>query len=113
MDLTTVARCRAAFYRLVGSLPEDEGLTELGETENEVAHTFLTRGSRSAQRWMLKCGYHGWLRRAPIEWEGSESEGGLYASLPSDLLRVAGDERRSGLLRDNGERWGHQRHPDE
>ena len=115
MDLTTVARVLQSFYRLVGVTPDDPGLIEQGEAENDVAYLFLTRGSRAAQRWMLKSGYGGWRKRsAALSWTGSDAvDGGRYATLPDDFLRAYGNERRSALVEAGGNRWGTQINPDE
>ena len=115
MDLDTVGRIRAAFYRLVGAEDTDASLRLHDEEENEVAYQCLTRGVREAQRYMLKQGYDGWRRRhGPLVFLGTDSaDGGRYVAFPADLLRVAGDEHRSALMQQDGQTWGHQVGPKE
>lgn len=115
MDLTTVQKIRWAFYRLVGSLEDDDALIEQGEAVNEVAYSFLTRGCRSAQLSMLDYGYGGWRRRtAALTWLGSDDlNGGRYVDLPTDFLRLYGNEKMSALVEANGRPWGTQKDPDD
>lgn len=113
MDLDTRAQFLRSFYRHLGVTDEDDALTELGENTDEVAYEYLTRGTRAAQRWMLRCGYAGWRKRSSaLSFSGSDStDGGRYASLPADFLRAYGSERRSALVEPNGRRWGCQIEP--
>jgi hypothetical protein len=108
MELDTVARCVQAFYRLVGTESGDTELTLRDEAENDVAYLYLTRGARSAQRYMLRNGWGGWLKRSDVRtWEGTDdANGGRYTTLPPDFLRAAGDHSRSPLVEPNGDRWG-------
>lgn len=109
MLLDTVAKCRNAFLRLVGTDDADPALTDLGEATTEVVDLYLTAGSRDAQRWMLSVGYDGWWRRssAITSWTGSDSaDGGRYTTLPSDFLRLRGNSRTSALVEADGDRWG-------
>lgn len=109
MELTTVVQIRNLFYRLLSTDEDDSGLTQQGESINEVAYTYLTEGCRAAQRWMLKNGYHGWRRRssAITSWSGADAtDGGRYTDLPSDHLRVYGTGQMSALVLANGEPWG-------
>lgn len=115
MELSTVALIREAWYRLVGTTSTDAALTELGEDTDEIAYLALTRGSRAAQRWMLKMGYGGWRKRsAALSFSGSDTTtGGTYAALPTDFLRTvgrnrvsAGYDRQSALREANGNLWG-------
>lgn len=110
MELTTVAQFRNAFYRLLDIEVGDEGLTSNDEAETEVVDTFLTRGSRAAQRYMLKMGYKGWRARSPaLSFSGTDSaDGGRYTDLPDDFLRAVGNDRRSALREANGNDWGKQ-----
>ena len=69
MELDSVARVVAAFYRLVGSESGDEALIAQGESADDVAYLFITRGCRNAQRWLLKMGFNGWRKRsAALTW---------------------------------------------
>ena len=58
-ELTTVAQFVDAFYRLVGTDTGDQSLTEQGESADDVAYINLTKGCRSAQRWMIRMGFQG------------------------------------------------------
>lgn len=110
MDLDSVTRVRQAFYRLIGSTVDDDGLTEQGETDNEVCYLFLTRGCRAAQRFMLDEGYGGWRQRsAALSFSGSDAaDGGRYTSLPTDFLRAVGNDRTSALREADGTPWGQE-----
>lgn len=109
MELSTVAQHLRALYRLLGVTSSDDALTEQGEATDEVGYTYLTRGCRTAQRWMLDKGYSGWRKRSSaITWSGTEaSDGGRYTALPDDFLRLYGDRRRrSALVSADGTQWG-------
>ena len=110
MELDTVGKIRAAFYRLTGTLSDDGALFENSEAVDEVADIYLTRGCRNAQRWLLKMGYGGWRKRTTaLTWSGSDAaDGGRYATLPSDFLRACGSERESALQEANGDTWGQE-----
>jgi hypothetical protein len=110
MDLDSVEKVKDAWYRLVGTNPDDAALTELGESEDDIAYQYLTRGCRKAQRYLLKQGYRGWhTRSSALSWSGTDAaNGGQYTALPSDFLRAAGDERVSALREANGDPWGQQ-----
>ena len=110
MELNTVERIRDSFYRLVGSTSSDTALVEQGESTNDVANQFLTRGSRKAQRWMLKQGYGGWrIRSSALSFSGTDaSDGGRYATLPTNFLKAVGNFRVSALREANGDPWGTQ-----
>ena len=107
-DLDTVAKVVNAFYRLTGEESGDQEMEYRGEDTDEVAYAFLTRGCRTAQRWMLKMGYGGWRKRSDaITWSGSDSaDGGRYSDVPDDFLRAYGNKKRSALTNAGGDRWG-------
>ncbi len=115
MELTTPAIVLAAFYRLVGTDEDDPALIEHGEAENDVAFQYLTRGARTAQRWMLKQGYDGWrVRSTALTFSGSDDvDGGRYASLPTNFLRAYGNRKRSALVEAGGNRWGREIDPEQ
>ena len=110
MEMDTVGKVKAEFYRLVGTLPDDGALVENSEAQDDVAYLYLTRGSRAAQRWMLKMGYGGWRKRsAALTWSGTDAaDGGRYATLPTDFLRACGSQRQSALREANGDGWGQE-----
>jgi hypothetical protein len=115
VELDSVAKVVAAWYRLVGSISSDGALTEQGEATDDVVYTYLTRGYRNAQRWMLKMGYGGWRKRTTaLTWSGSDAaDGGRYATLPSDFLRSYGNQRMSALREAGGDQWGQEVKPEE
>ena len=115
MELDSHARIRKALYRLVGTDEDDPALTAQDEAANEVADTFLTRGCRKAQRWMIKQGYDGWLKRSSaLTWSGTDAtDGGRYSALPSDFLRAFGNRRKSALTEADGDRWGTEIDPEQ
>lgn len=110
MELDTVARMREAFYRLCGTDANDQALVDQTESTNDVAYLYLTRGCRSAQRWMIDMGFSGWRKRSTaLSWTGTDATtGGRYSELPSDFLRAYGDDQRSALRQANGDEWGYE-----
>lgn len=108
MELTSAAQFVRAFYRLVGEVSSDPELVALGEDVDEVAYTFLTRGTRAGQRWLLDNGYMGWRKRSSaLTWSGTDdTTGGTYSDLPSDFLKAFGNQKRSALVEANGDPWG-------
>ncbi len=109
-DLTTVTVIRDAFYRLVGTVPDDTALSEMSESENDVAYIYLTQGCHTAQKYLLDQAYLGWRQRSDaLTWTGTDATtGGRYSSLPSDYLRADGNRDRSALVKAGGDRWGRQ-----
>lgn len=110
MELDSVAKVKRAFFRLVGTESDDDALTLLGESANEVVELALTRGCRAAQRYMLDNGYQGWRKRSSaITWSGTDAaDGGRYSALPTDLLRAYSTRHRSALVEANGDPWGRE-----
>lgn len=110
MELDTVAKVVAAFYRLTGTRSDDDALVEQGESVGDVAYTSLTLGCREAQRWMLKCGSGEWRKRsAALSFSGTDAaDGGRYATLPSDFLRAWGSGNESALVEADGDSWGRE-----
>jgi len=106
MELDTVAKVVAAFYRLVGTESSDDALMANAEQVNEVAYTYLTRGSRNGQRWMLKAGWMGWQKSAALSWVLDSALGVYGADLPADFLRAFGTRKMSALRRTGGAQWG-------
>lgn len=105
-----------AFYRLVGTDAGDPALVANGESVNDVANTYLGRGSRMAQQFMLKAGYDGWRSRsAALVFSGSDAaDGGQYADLPPDFIKAYGNGRtvsESALTQPDGTPWGTEIHP--
>ena len=115
MELDTPASVKQAWFRLVGTVSDDGALTEQGESVDDVAYTYLTRGCRNAQRHMLRMGYGGWRKRSSaLVFSGTDaSDGGSYATLPADFLRSVGNKRMSALREANGDAWGQEVSPDD
>ena len=114
MELNTVDRVKAAFFRLVDTESDDPELVLHGEGVSDVVELALTAGFRSAQRWMLDKGFQGWRKRSSaITWSGTDAaDGGRYWSLPTDFLKAYGNARISCLTEAGGDRWGEEVHPD-
>ena len=92
-DLATVAQIVARFYRLVGTVSEDQALVLHDEAVDAVAYEALTQGSRLAQLFMLDQGYQGWRKRTPaLVWRGTDAaDGGRYMPLPgADVIKNGG-----------------------
>jgi len=108
VELDSVTKIREAFYRLLGTTEDDPFLVEQTEAVNDVAYGFLTRGTRDAQRTMLRLGYRGWRKRSSaLTWTGTDAaDGGRYSALPTDFLRAYGNRRVSALREASGDRWG-------
>lgn len=109
MELDTVVKVVAAFYRLVGTDSGDQSLIEQGETIDDVVYLNLTQGCRKAQRWMIQNGSGDWRKRTSsvLTFTGTDAlDGGRKVTLPSDFLRAYGNFRRSALVQANGDRWG-------
>jgi hypothetical protein len=106
--LANRADLRKALMRLLNTTTDDEALTEQGEAANEVLHLCLQHGLWNAQEWVLTyIDSSRWLSTSSaLTWSGTDETGGMYASLPTDFLRLAGDDRRSALREANGDRWG-------
>lgn len=111
MELDTVAKHLRAFYRLTWTTAADDALLQVGDAQDDIAYTFLTIGSRNAQRWLLNCGWVGWRKRSPaLTFSGDDAtDGGRRTSVPSDFLRaytVRDDHGRySALVEPDGQRW--------
>lgn len=108
--LTTIAKFRQAFYRLVGTVSADSALVENSEAADDVAYYCLTAGIRQAQLYLIDCGMaNRWRKRssAITSWTGSDAvDGGRYTDLPTDFLRLATDDYDSALVKANNDRWG-------
>ena len=110
-EIATVPDMLKAWYRLVGTNASDDALTEQGEAADEVAYTFLTEGIRDAQDWLIMSGGgERWHATANlVTWLGAEaSDGGRYIALPSDCLRIDGDDERTALRYPDGTDWGRE-----
>lgn len=111
MELLTVDQIVAAWYRAVGTESDDSDLVQNGESVDDVAYVYLTRGFRAAQRWMVDNGFQSYwrTRSSALSWSGAEAtDGGRYTDLPSTFLRLAGDpqNRKSAIVEADGASWG-------
>lgn len=117
-ELATYAELSRAFYRLTGVVVADDSLVEQGEAQTDICSLALTRGFRACQRWLLANGLkERWRKRhtAWTTWSGTEAaDGGRYNSLPTDLLRIDGNQTdRSALVQADGTEWGQEVSPDQ
>lgn len=117
-ELSTLSEHRRAFFRLVGVVSADDVLIEQGEAVDDVAYLALTRGYRATQRWLISNGLkERWRKRhtAWTTWSGTDAaDGGRYNSLPSDFLRLDGNQTdRSALVQADGTQWGQEVSPDD
>lgn len=108
MELSSVAIILKAFYRMVGATSSDPALVLNGESADDVAYQYLTRGCRVAQRYLLSAGFQGWRKRSTaLTFSGADAtDGGTYTTLPSDFLRAYGTSKKSALVQADGTRWG-------
>ena len=107
--LTDRASLKRAFYRLTGVSDDNGALTENDASTLEAVYQFLQYGAWDAQAFLIDCGMGDrWVTRSStLSWSGSDAvDGGRYTALPSDFLRLAGDEEISALAKPNGGRWG-------
>jgi len=107
--LTDRASLKRALFRLVGTSDSDGAMTEQDSGTLEGIYQILQYGLWDAQEWLVENGLSTrWVKQSStLSWSGTESsDGGRYADLPSDFMRLAGDREHSALRRPNGKRWG-------
>lgn len=100
-----------AFYRLTGTASSDGALTEHDDTSKEAVLQLLQQGVWDAQEILISFGRgEFWTTQSStLSFTDVElTQGGSYASLPTDFLRLAGTEDLSALRRPKGESWGRQ-----
>lgn len=106
--LTNRAKLRQDFYALTGTSATDDSLEEYDSEADERVHRALHFGLWRAQRWMIDKGYaDGWrasVSKASADFT-TETDGRRWCALPSNFLRLAGDEHKSALF-DGQYRWG-------
>lgn len=104
--LPTRSDLRRAMYRLLGINADDEALVENGEAQNKVANDAVQNGIWLAQKFLIGLGFREWLKdSAPLSFT-ARADGTHAAPLPSDFLRLAGDERDGALYDADGRTWG-------
>ncbi|MCR4338643.1 MAG: hypothetical protein NUW01_02025 [Gemmatimonadaceae bacterium] len=107
--LTDRASLARGFYRLTATSNTNPALIEHDSTSLEAVYQFLQYGLWDAQEYMIDSGMTDrWVTTSSaLSFSGADStDGGRYVSLPSDFLRLAGDEKRSALRYPTGQRWG-------
>lgn len=107
--LTDLASLRRAFFRLTATDENDPALIEQDVSDLEAVDQFLQYGAWDAQAFLIDNGMADrWVTTsAALSWSGADaSDGGRYTSLPSDFLRLAGDDQNSALRVPGGRRWG-------
>lgn len=100
-----------AFYRLTGLSGSDGRWVAHQTAASDTLYTWLYQAMREAQAWYLNnVDPARWKKATTSEfsWSGTEAaNGGRYMALPSDFLRLFGDQENSALRYPSGERWGH------
>lgn len=110
--LTNRAKVRRAMYRLLSTDGSDKGLTENGESAEEVANYCIQHGIWNAQKFLIRIGFREWLKNtSALVWDAAAADGTRSVALADDFLRLAGDERRGALLDSKGRPWGGQINP--
>lgn len=108
--LTDRASLARAFYRLTATSATNPALIEHDGSSLETLYQYLQYGLWDAQEFMLDCGLlNRWVTvSSTLSFSGSDaSNGGRYAALPADFIRLAGDGINSALHSPNGTTWGH------
>ncbi len=110
MSLTDRASILRAFYRLTGTSGDDGAMTQYDDTTLEGVYNLLQHGVWDAQLFLIQLGEEArWLKTETLtsSWSGADAtDGGRYTALPSNFLRLAGDEEQSALHYPNGRPWG-------
>ena len=108
--LTDRASMARAFYRLTATNATNPAMIEHdGAATLEAVYQFLQYGLWDAQEFLLDCGLTGrWVTTSSaLSFAGADStDGGRYAPLPADFMRLAGDQYDSALRTPDGKRWG-------
>lgn len=108
--LTDRASLARAFYRLTGTSSTNPALIEQdGSNTLEAVYQFLQYGLWDAQEFLIDSGLVGrWVTTSStLSFSGADAtDGGKYAALPADFLRLAGDQYDSALRTPDGTKWG-------
>lgn len=98
----------AAFYRLTATSATHPGLLEHGASL-EVLYELLQSAAWDAQAFLIDAGLADrWVSLSAAFTFAEAADGSLYASLPSDFLRLSGDKYRSGLRVPGDSPWGQE-----
>ena len=110
MSLTDRASLLREFYRITGITGSDRAAFVNDSTTLEGVYNLLQHGAWDAQLFLIRIGEAArWLTTtsSTLSWSGTDSTtGGRYTALPTDFLRLAGDEHVSALHEPDGTRWG-------
>lgn len=106
--LTDRASLARAFYRLTATSATNPALIEHDSSSLETLYQYLQYGAWDAQEYMIDAGLGAtWVTTSStLTFSGADSTGGKYVALPSDFLRLAGDDEASALRQPGGTRWG-------
>lgn len=105
--LTDRASLTRAMFRLLNTDAADDTMTEHDNTILEALYQLLQTGAEDAQLYLIDIGLGDyWLKAtsSPLAFTGSHPN--VSAPLPSDFLRLAGDDRTSALRKADGTLWG-------
>jgi hypothetical protein len=98
-----------AIYQLTGFSGSDGALSEHETNTGDALNRFVYQAMRDAQSWYLSSVNPNYWKKqsATLTFTDVQStEGRYYSALPSDFLRLFGDEENSALRRPTGRRWG-------
>lgn len=113
MALTDRASLLRAFFRLVNADSSDADLTEHDNSTLEGAYLLLQGGLDDAQQFLIDQGAEELWQKTTSALSVTGSDPTRYADLPSDFLRLNGDDVTSALWHGNGYRWGRLINPDD
>lgn len=113
--LANRAELRLAFQRLTGFGSSDGSLSARETSAGDAVNAWLQQALWDAQAWYLSnVDPHRWLTvSSALSWSGSDATGGRYTALPTDFLRLYGDQEVSALHEANGNRWGRLVQPEQ
>lgn len=104
-----------AVYGLLNISSDDDAFTEFADTAAEQIEDLVQYAVWAAQEWIINHAQPNWWikQTGSLSWTGSDaSNGGRYSALPSDFLKLYGEDDRSALRQPNGNRWGRQIDPE-
>jgi len=107
---------KLAIYQLTGFSGEDGALSEHETNTGDALNRIVYQAMRDAQSWYLsQVNPNYWKKQSStLSFTDVQStEGRYYVALPSDFLRMYGDQENSALRRPNGRRWGQLVDPDQ
>jgi len=108
-QLSTLNALKNGLYGLLNVSADDDAMTEFESTSGETVEDLLQYGLWAAQEWLINyAAPDSWVKdSSALTWTGSDSTtGGVYSALPSDFLRLYGDDDYSALHLLDGSRWG-------